>query len=120
MTTDELLRDGFVVIPGIDGSTIKLDTPILATVPNGLVMIVRTTQGIVAFNPVCPHQLGNLAIGSYGNGCITCLVHDYVFNVSSGVCVEPRGEHLRLRHYPLVEHNGMLWVHVANAKWRSN
>ena len=116
MTDDELIADGFA--PAIALKDLAPGSPTLVALESASVLIIQNGQGTRAFNALCPHQLGNLADGVFADGCITCPVHDYVFDVATGECTRP-DDALRLRHYPTHEHNGALWIKVPRAKWRS-
>lgn len=119
MTVDELSCSGFA--RAIAVSELASGKPLHVTLPSGPAIIVLTTgdtNEIVAFSPLCPHQLGNLATGTWANGRISCPVHDYEFDVLSGACVLPRGEAMHLRKYEVAVSAGDLWIKIPRPKWR--
>ena len=119
MTVDELSCSGFERVMAV--SELASGRLVHVNLPCGPAIIVRPiedTDEIVAFSPLCPHQLGNLALGALVNGRISCPVHDYEFDALSGACVLPRGAAMHLRKYEVAVIAGDLWIKIPRPKWR--
>lgn len=79
----------------------------------------RATTGKVGFfDEACPHRGASMALARNEDNALRCIYHGWKFNVE-GVTVEvptqPTNEaeyckHVPLKHYPVREDAGMLWV----------
>ena len=79
----------------------------------------RAADGRVGFfNEACPHRKASLALARNEDNALRCIYHGWKYRVD-GVTVEvptqPRKqaefcEHVPLRHYPVREEGGIVWV----------
>ncbi len=92
---------------------------LLVALQHGRVLIGQLKDGSVhAFAELCPHQMGRLDPASMRDGCVTCPVHGYKFEIADGACVSPR-EPLRLRKYDVRVLEGVVYVRLPKPNWRS-
>jgi nitrite reductase/ring-hydroxylating ferredoxin subunit len=61
-------------------------------------------------NEGCPHEGGPLVDGIYGNGRLTCTVHQYAYNTKTGACDQPNGGELKIYRHEI--RDGMLMAMV--------
>lgn len=74
------------------------------------IAIFRTEEGVHAVAADCPHQAGPLQDGLVADGCVTCPLHGWRFDLRSG---EQIGGAAGLRTYEVVERDGLLLVNRA-------
>ncbi len=55
------------------------------------VVVVRTEAGIFALEDACNHSSASLSEGWVEDRCLVCPVHEYAFDLASGVLVRPKG-----------------------------
>jgi cytochrome P450/nitrite reductase/ring-hydroxylating ferredoxin subunit len=80
---------------------------------NGLdIVIVRTPQGLRAFQGRCPHQGALLAEGEIEGDALVCRNHRWCFDVLDG---RRRGGAECLTRYTLSEEDGELFVEIPSA-----
>lgn len=56
----------------------------------------------------CPHAGGNLSGGAVQGEVVTCLLHDWQFDLRTGVCVD--SARARVRCYPAEIRGGEVWA----------
>ncbi|HQZ22990.1 MAG TPA: Rieske (2Fe-2S) protein [Thermoflexales bacterium] len=96
---------------------LAVNKPFLAQMTNARALLVRQSDDrVVAFSPLCPHQLGNLADGACRADEIECPVHGYLFSLHTGASVYPRGEY-HLRFFDVKIEDGQVFVHIPRPKW---
>lgn len=93
---------------------IAAGSPVARTIIGDPVVMWRDEAGRpVALADICPHRLAPLSKGLQQGNTLRCNYHGLRFN-TLGECVEnPHGPLLKslcVRSYPLVEHQGMLWI----------
>ena len=62
------------------------EAPLEVVVGNALVILVRTGDGIAAFQGNCPHQFARLGGGMIVDGRIRCPHHRADFSLTDGTC----------------------------------
>lgn len=84
------------------------------------ILLYRDDAGsAVALEDRCCHRLAPLSHGQREGSCVRCMYHGLVFD-SSGHCVEVPGQErindqLRVRNFPLVERDHLLWIWMGDA-----
>jgi nitrite reductase (NADH) small subunit len=91
-------------VPLWEGRRVTLDGERIA--------IFRTEEGVHAVAAECPHAGGPLQDGLVADGCVTCPLHGWRFDLRSG---EQIGGAAGLRTYEVVERDGLLLVNRAPA-----
>jgi nitrite reductase (NADH) small subunit len=90
------------------------DVPLLegrrATVAGRRVAIFRLPTGFAATDAACPHRGGPLSDGLVADGCVTCPLHNWRLDLTTGA-IGPDGERMPL--HDVVEDAGRLWVRLA-------
>lgn len=90
------------------------DVPMLegrrATVDGRRVAIFRLPTGFAATDAACPHRGGPLSDGLVADGCVTCPLHNWRLDLTSGA-IGPEGD--RMPIHDVVEDGGRLWVRLA-------
>jgi nitrite reductase/ring-hydroxylating ferredoxin subunit len=66
---------------------IPLDTPFRVEQPGMPIVVLRTEQGITAFEDRCPHAFWPLSEGEIYDGVLECPGHGWEFDVTSGRCL---------------------------------
>jgi len=91
-------------------------SPLLARTVLGEPLVLYRTSGgeAVALLDRCPHRLLPLSMGDRIGDTIQCGYHGLTFD-ATGRCVRIPGqknipEQAHVRHYPVAEHMGMVWV----------
>ena len=74
------------------------------------VLLLRTEQGVHAYEDRCAHLGLPLSQGKLEGGVITCLAHHYQYDACSGCGVNPA--RVRLRAYPVSVKDGTIAVDV--------
>ena len=63
---------------------------------------------VFVIDNACPHSSGNLAGGTVEGHIVTCPLHQWAFDLETGVCTE---SHLaKVRVYPTEVRGGELWI----------
>lgn len=89
-------------VPQERGLFVRLGTQELA--------LFRAGEGVTALDNNCPHAGGSLAEGRVGDGCVTCPLHNWKFDVRSGAGVSPtRGS---VANFPTKIVNGKVLVQL--------
>lgn len=82
-------------------------------------VVANTGREIVAFARLCPHAEGDLAQGRLRGRNILCPLHYYIWNVQSGMPVEPDDEDILPRYPVKVEpETGRILVAIADDSGR--
>ena len=83
----------------------------------------RSTDGRVGFfNEACPHRRASLALAHNEDNALRCIFHGWKYGVDGTVLEVPTEPHNRtefckkvpLRHYPVREAGGMVWVWIGS------
>ncbi|HSV38882.1 MAG TPA: Rieske 2Fe-2S domain-containing protein [Nocardioidaceae bacterium] len=77
------------------------------------VLLVKVDGEIHAYDGICPHQSISLIEGELENGVLTCRAHEWQFDATSGISVNPVGECLK-RHDVRVSDDGMVQVRLRS------
>jgi nitrite reductase/ring-hydroxylating ferredoxin subunit len=72
---------------------------------------------VLATSALCPHQMADMTYGYVEDDCITCPMHHYRFDLSTGDCLEDNFPNLRLNTYPVRIEDGQVWVAVEPPAW---
>jgi nitrite reductase/ring-hydroxylating ferredoxin subunit len=88
-------REGYT--PAAHLSSIPADRGAVVRIGNEEVAIFRVGDRVVAIDNLCPHAGGSLAEGSFADGCVTCPLHGWKFDVCSGHGIDPTK--VRVRKY---------------------
>lgn len=90
------------------------DVPLLegrrATVDGRRVAIFRLPTGFAATDAECPHRGGPLSDGLVADGCVTCPLHNWRLDLTTGL-IGGAGD--RMPIHDVVEARGRLWVRLA-------
>lgn len=114
-------------IPVLKSDEIGADgEPVKVRILGEDLLAFRDTEGAVGLvDEKCPHRGTSLALGN-NSGCgLTCIYHGWKFNVK-GECVELPSEPetsnfrkgVRLKSYPVVEQNGIVWGYLGPEEHR--
>ena len=80
---------------------------------NGEAIALFRHQGkLFALGNRCVHRGGSIGDGEVRNGTVTCPMHNWVFYLENGRCVDNPG--MRLRNYSVDVDNGKIRVHIEN------
>jgi toluene monooxygenase system ferredoxin subunit len=75
------------------------------------ILLVRTYgDEIKAWQGKCPHQLVSLVRGELEGDVLTCMAHNWSFNVASGKSVNP--DDAELASYPVKVEDGVIYVSI--------
>jgi anthranilate 1,2-dioxygenase ferredoxin component len=72
------------------------------------VLVVRSGDGLSAFNDCCPHQSARLSEGRLRRGALMCPLHGARFDLASGRCVG--AGYAPLLRMPIRERDGFIEV----------
>jgi toluene monooxygenase system ferredoxin subunit len=81
------------------------------TVRGRRVLLVRTEEGVCAFEDRCAHLGVPLSQGKLEAGVITCSAHHYQYDAKTGRGINP--ERVRLRAFPVSIECGHIAVDLA-------
>jgi len=89
-------------------NTLTIDKSILKKIDRKVIIhneipiaIVKDNGKIYAFDNRCPHRGGPLYKGSIKKGYISCPLHNWEFNLESGLCHE--NENIKIINYQVIE-----------------
>jgi nitrite reductase/ring-hydroxylating ferredoxin subunit len=68
-------------------SEVPVDRPLRIEDGRNGIVVVRTTDGVAAYEDVCPHAQWRLSDGSIVDGVLECPGHGWEFCADSGRCV---------------------------------
>lgn len=74
------------------------------------VLVLRTEDGVHAYEDRCAHLGLPLSLGKLEGGVITCPAHHYQYDACSGCGVNPR--RVQLRAYPVKVTDGNITVDI--------
>jgi len=94
-------------IPLYEGRSAKIDGHRIA--------VFRTAAGFFALDAHCPHAGGPLGDGIVAEGCVTCPLHGWRFDLRSGA----RAEGLGVAVHETAERGGEVFVRLAVAEPRA-
>jgi len=64
----------------------------------------------VVIDNTCPHAGGNLAGGTFNGNVVTCPLHEWRFDLTTGRCIgSPKAG---VKRYPAVLRGGVIYVNV--------
>lgn len=90
------------------------DVPLLeargVSVEGRRVAVFRTADGFRATDAECPHEGGPLADGLVGDGCVTCPLHGWRFDLATG---RGLGVDARVRVHEVSERDGWLYLRLS-------
>jgi nitrite reductase (NADH) small subunit len=89
-------------VPALEGRTV--------TVAGRRIAIFRTLAGFRATDAECPHRGGPLADGLVGDDCVTCPLHNWRIDLSSGEVVA--GGQGSVPVHPVRERDGWLYLEL--------
>jgi len=94
--------------------------PVARTFLNEPIVMYRSEAGLpVALADMCAHRFAPLSLGRVSGDTIRCPYHGLVFD-SHGTCVHnPHGKGqrpaaMKVREYPLVEQEGVVWIWMGD------
>jgi nitrite reductase (NADH) small subunit len=96
-----------VDVPLLEGRTVTVDGRRIA--------VFRTPEGFHAIDATCPHAGGPLADGLVADRCVTCPLHGWRFDLTSGRALTGDGAVVVHR---VVERGGELWLTLADGRYR--
>jgi nitrite reductase (NADH) small subunit len=83
------------------------------TVDGRRVAIFRTDEGLHAVSADCPHAGGPLQDGLVADGCVTCPLHGWRFDLRSGARIG--GDDDSLAVHEVIERDGVLLLSLTPA-----
>lgn len=91
-------------IPLLEGRSVSVD--------GRRVAVFRRPDGFAAIDGSCPHKAGPLSDGIVADGCVTCPLHGWRFDLQTGeALVGDEG----VTVHRVVERDGELWLTLAPA-----
>lgn len=107
-------------LAGASGEVKPGKTHAVTIMETRLVLFRQRSGEVVALGDRCPHLGASLALGKVKGDCLSCPFHGWTFD-SRGACVDipalgdptPRLGNLEIRHYPVREAGGLVWVFMA-------
>jgi ferredoxin-nitrite reductase len=75
-----------------------------------LALFLHTDGRIFAVDAVCPHAGGPLEEGTFRNCEVTCPLHDYKFDLTTGRCSTDPG--FSINTYPVFVEDNQVWVEI--------
>ena len=94
-----------VDIPPLEGRSVEIDDRRIA--------VFNTAMGFFATEAACPHQGGPLSDGLVAGACVTCPLHNWRIDLTSGEVVS--GGEGQIETYDVREVNGWLFVEIGKA-----
>jgi nitrite reductase/ring-hydroxylating ferredoxin subunit len=127
--TGDALRNGHAEISAATPPTIDSEGFAVAVradaVPEGRGLLVRVGDQdlalfrvggqIAAIDNNCPHAGGSLADGSLADGCVTCPLHGWKFDVTTGTGAEPEHPHAQVASFRTKIVAGQVLIQLAKA-----
>ena len=75
------------------------------------IAVFRTDEGLFALDAHCPHAGGPLGDGIVAEGCVTCPLHGWRFDLRTGACADKPG----VTAHDVAERDGEIFVRLAAA-----
>jgi len=104
----DLAADGWVDVGG------AADVPLLegreATVDGRRIAVFRLPSGYAATDAACPHRGGPLADGLVADGCVTCPLHNWRLDLTTG---EISGDDAPMALHEVAVVDDRIWVRIA-------
>jgi nitrite reductase/ring-hydroxylating ferredoxin subunit len=94
-----------------DASTVPEGAGVGATVLGRELALFRVGDEIRAIDATCPHAGGSLADGSVADGVVTCPLHQWKFDVSTGAGLAPATS--CVASYPTRVRDGKVFVNLG-------
>lgn len=91
----------------------KKDIPpgksLIVDLPDGRQIALFNLEGkIFALDNACPHMGGPLGEGEIEDGCVTCPLHAWQFDIKTGLCVNIPGDDAT--SIPIEERDGVIYL----------
>lgn len=67
---------------------LPLNTPYAIEAEGLKIVVIRTPEGVHAFEDVCPHAFWPLSAGAVHDRLLECPGHGWEFRLDSGICVD--------------------------------
>lgn len=82
--------------------------------PNGeAVALFRWEARVYALSNRCVHRGGSIGDGTLENGVVTCPMHEWVFRIGDGRCVD--NPEFALKTYPVMIEDNMIKVRFEDS-----
>ncbi len=95
-------------IPLPEAQSLAVDASTVVIVNGTDVALCRDATGFYALSNRCPHRQGQIGDGRVANGRVHCPLHDWDFDLRTGI--SPYNPHDRLDCYPVREVEGIVEV----------
>lgn len=79
---------GFTAVAHFDD--LVIDVPHAVVVEDRQICLLRTGEGVIAFEDRCPHRGHPLSAARCEDGVLRCALHGWEFSVPEGEAVSPR------------------------------
>jgi NAD(P)H-dependent nitrite reductase small subunit len=96
----------------LDLSALEPGNATLVQVNGEDVALFRVRDEVFAIGNDCPHQGGSLCEGWVEGDIVTCPLHGWEFDLSSGTCMTIPGE--KVGHYAVSVEDGAVYVEVVD------
>lgn len=102
---------------------VAIDKPLGTTLLGERVVVVRTAEGVNAFEDVCRHKGASPSLGWVENGCLACPYHGWKYDMSGQLVDVPSRPDLNgvlkaaLPKFRCAESAGLVWVSFADDPW---
>lgn len=63
---------------------------------------------VIVIDNACPHSSGNLSGGEVTGEIVTCPLHQWEFDLTTGVCIH--SDLARVRRYDIEIRDGSIWI----------
>lgn len=112
--TNETADPGALAAAGYTDVGSASDVPMLegrsATVDGRRVAVFRMPTGFAVTDAACPHKGGPLSDGLVADGCVTCPLHNWRLDLTTG---EVTGDDTVVPIHDVVVADDRLWVRIA-------
>jgi nitrite reductase (NADH) small subunit len=85
------------------------------TVAGRRIAVFRLRERFAAVDADCPHRGGPLSDGLVAEGCVTCPLHGWRFDLRTGLALSGEGE---VAVHSVSERGGELWLTLADETGR--
>ena len=76
------------------------------------IALIQEEGQVYAMSNRCVHRGGSIGDGTVEGGTITCPMHDWIFRLVDGRCVD--NPEMKLKTYPVLIENEMIKVQLEN------